>query len=182
MEKVTDLLRMSGPGIYCIRNPKNGKAYIVYSSGDMLASIAGVMSELKDRGFKIAAMNKDRDNLVVEILENGGDIETLKLHVEYWINQYQLDGWTLYDPARRKYLQYKVVVEIPLGSKKFVEVVLKNTRNDMKIVGRFKDIEEANMFISECYGEESNPFRYPVYANNSLTREYLGSQIRGMIK
>jgi hypothetical protein len=100
------------------------------------------------------------------------DIETLKLHCEYYRDQYMDKGWTELLPPGRGALKYKPrVVVAPDFS--CMEVRLVTTRGDSdKVVGRFKTTAEAQEFVMVYYGS-GNQYCLPVFATNSLTREYL---------
>ncbi len=110
--------------------------------------------------------------LELRVLSVTTDIETLKLHCEYWRDQYINRGWTELLPPGRGALRYKPrVVVAPDFS--CMEVRLVNARGDSdKVVGRFKTTTEAQEFVMVYYGS-GNQYCLPVFATNSLTREYL---------
>lgn len=109
--------------------------------------------------------------LELEILSVTTDIETLKLHVEYWKDKYRNMGYSDLMVIKRKTLQYDVrtLVAPDLSG---VNVELISARGDRKVVGKFKTLTEAKEFIMLYYGED-NSYRLPVYAVNSLTKEFM---------
>lgn len=109
--------------------------------------------------------------LELEILSVTTDIETLKLHAEYWRDKYRNIGYDELADVSRKTLQYKVrtLVTPDLSG---VNVELVTARGDSKVVGKFKTLAEAKEFIMLYYGKD-NKYRLPVYAVNSLTKEFL---------
>lgn len=99
----------------------------------------------------------------------GLDIETLKLHAEYY-RQYYIDRGYVGMGSPRKVIRYKVRM-LPSRDFKFIDVELVTTRGDkVGVVGRFKNRGEAGAFIETYYGTD-NPFKLPVYACNSDTKE-----------
>jgi hypothetical protein len=99
------------------------------------------------------------------------DIETLKLHTEYWRDEFQKRGVAELLPRGRKTLQYEVrcVVDEDYD---WVDIVLVSARGDKKIVGKFRTMVEATEFVEAYYGSD-NPYLLPVYAVNSRTSEYI---------
>lgn len=109
--------------------------------------------------------------LDLQILSVTTDIETLKLHVEYWKDKYRNMGYSDLIKPCRKTLQYNVrtLVAPDLSG---VNVELVTARGDRKVVGKFKTLKEAEEFIMLYYGDD-NGYRLPVYAANSLTKEFM---------
>ena len=118
--------------------------------------------------------------LTMEIVSAEADIETLKLHTEYYRNLYHtvLRHRTV-NPYGRRVIAYSVRIT-PNGDFKYVDVELVTARGDSKVVGRFKNIQKAKEFIEISYGSD-NPFRLPVYAWNSDTKEFLLEQQKKML-
>lgn len=179
MYEVSQFLDIPKSGIFSLSNAQSGMVYIGYSS-NLLPHVVNIIEELRVGGFRVPQMNEDKHLLKFSVLETGDDIETLKLHVKYWENWYKADGWTMYEPAKRKYLEYKVVIDVSLDEEA-CDVVLINTRRDRKIVGRFENISEATGFIIDYYNSDINPYNYPIYAANALTKACIMNQIRGIV-
>ena len=115
---------------------------------------------------------KGQAGIKITIRSAGADIETLKLHVEYYRDYYRkTDGYVLLLSHNRKTIEYKVRI-VPTNDLKKVDVELVTARGDSKVVGRFKDIRAARDFVDNYYGSD-NPYNLPVYAANSDTRNYL---------
>lgn len=146
--------------VYGVVDELSGRFYVNYmvSAGasigklyDLFAGVAG------DYQFKVLSVTTD--------------IETLKLHTEYWRESYRGLGWAELYPAGRKSLQY-VVRALVDGDYDTVQVCLVNSRGDRKVVGVFGNMGEAGIFIETCYAAD-NSVNLPVYAANSRTREFL---------
>jgi hypothetical protein len=117
------------------------------------------------------------DALQLRVLSVSTDIETLKLHTEYWRDWYLARGFTDLLPRGRKALQYEVrcVVDEDYD---WVDIVLVSARGDKKVVGKFRTMGEATEFV-EMYYAGDNPYHLPVYAANSRTREFLQEMGKG---
>lgn len=109
--------------------------------------------------------------ITLEVMSAGADLETLKLHTEYYRDFYSKSSRVLLQAHLRKTVQYSVRV-VPAIGFKFIHVELVNARGDSKFVGRFKNSKDAKDFVAAYYGKD-NPFRFPVYAANSDTKEFL---------
>lgn len=109
--------------------------------------------------------------ITMSIVSARADLETLKLHVEWYRDYYSKLGYKMMVQYKRKSIQYKVRC-IPSLDFKGADVELVTARGGSKIVGRFKNIGEAKSFIETYYGLD-NPFKFPVYAFNSDTKMYL---------
>jgi hypothetical protein len=111
-----------------------------------------------------------RPTLKFRVLVATSDPTTLKLQTEYYRNMYIALGYTEMMGSRRKTLQYRVRVVVAPDFKG-MDVQLVSARGDGFTVGRFATKIEARVFALEYYGD--NPYRFPVYSTNSLTRELL---------
>lgn len=118
--------------------------------------------------------------ITLEVVSAGADLETLKLHTEYYRELYRRSGLVLLQTHLRKTVQYKVRV-IPSPDFKHMDVELVTARGDSKFVGRFKSAREAKDFIETCYASD-NPFRLPVYALNSATKEFVLEQQKKLLE
>jgi hypothetical protein len=108
----------------------------------------------------------------LEVFSVGADLETLKLHTEYYRDYYSRQpGLILLQAHLRKTVQYDVRA-VPCDDFKSFKVELVTARGDSKMVGKFDNSAEAKAFIETYYGED-NPFRFPVYALNCDTKQFL---------
>lgn len=112
-----------------------------------------------------------QSGVTMEVVSAGADIETLKLHTEYYRDYYIRQGFTSIQSHSRKAIQYRVRA-VPSSDFKFVDVELVSARGDAKFVGRFRSMRLAGEFIETYYGTD-NPFKLPVYAANSDTKLFL---------
>jgi len=106
-----------------------------------------------------------QSGLTLRVESTGSDLETLKLHTEYYRNMYSKHIY------KRKALVYRVRV-VPSSGFKMMDVRLVSARGEERVVGRFKTAREASDFIDMYYGED-NPFRLPVYSVNADTKAFL---------
>lgn len=119
-----------------------------------------------------------QSNIRLEVLSAGADIETLRLHAEFYRKYYSDLGYEV--APGRKTLQYRVRI-IPGKDFKTSDVEVVSARGEGKLVGRFKTIGEAQDFIETYYGTD-NPLKLPVYAVNSATKEFLAMRNKKMLK
>lgn len=110
--------------------------------------------------------------VTMEVVSAGADLETLKLHTEYYRSLYgSSGGYTLLQSHLRKAVSHRVRV-VPSPDLKVVDVEIVTARGDSKIVGKFKNTREASEFIETYYGTD-NQFKFPVYAVNADTKALL---------
>lgn len=103
------------------------------------------------------------------------DIETLKLHTEYYKDLYGSRGYGELIPYGRKAIQYRVRMVASEGAR-FMDVEVVPARGgEGKIVGRFRKKGEARAFIETYYGPD-NQLCFPVVARNSDTKEFMEAQ------
>lgn len=114
--------------------------------------------------------------LELRVLVDTNDLTTLKLHTEYYRNIYLEKGYSELIVRGRKTLEYNVRVVVAPDFK-YVDVELVTARGAGTVVARFKTRAEANDFVMAYYGAD-NPYRFPVYASNSLTKEFLAKRDR----
>lgn len=152
--------------------PKSGVVIVSGDAGTYVGYTLNVGAELQD----IYNLFRGVRGLSLRIVSQVSDIETLKLHTEYYRKLFHEDlGSPKIVEYKRKVIQYavRVVPEPGLGS---VRVELVTARGDSKIVGLFDNIKEANGFVAACYSKKG--ICYPVYAINKKTREYIEGQFR----
>jgi hypothetical protein len=148
--------------------PKSGVVVLTKNDSVLVSYTVSMGADLED----MYNLFKGQTGISMRVFSAGADIETLKLHTEYYRKFYH--SRLCYRPLmeyQRKVIQYKVRT-IPSHDFKKVDVELVTARGDGKIVGKFKNIKEAKEFIETCYGPD-NSFRFPVYALNSATKEFL---------
>lgn len=146
--------------VFAILDRKGCRVYINYSI-NLIGAIPRLWEECSRAGT----------TLELEVLSVTTDIETLKLHTEYWRDRYSRVGYAELLPRGRKVLQYDVRCLVD-GDYDGVDVMLVSARGDRKVVGKFKTMEEAVEFVDMCYGAD-NSYNLPVYAVNSRTREFM---------
>lgn len=146
--------------------PESGVVILRKGSSVLVSYTTSMGAEL----LELYTQFKGKSGYSIEVLSVGADIETLKLHTEYYRELYGATGHS------RKALQYRVRI-VPEVRMRWVDVQLVSARGDSKVVGRFQSIPEAKSFIETCYGSD-NPFRFPVYACNQATKELLLEQAK----
>jgi hypothetical protein len=117
-------------------------------------------------------MFRGQSGIHLEVVSAGADIETLKLHTEYYRKLYHTKlACKPIEEYSRKALQYRVRM-VPSPDLKGMDVEVVTARGDSKVVGRFKDRVVAKDFIETYYGTD-NDLCFPVYGANSATKELL---------
>lgn len=148
--------------VFLLQNKQEKLVYINYSENFPLA-LARLYEELNGKSGTEA--------LELDIVSVTTDIETLKLHTQYWRDHYRNIEYSDLIPIGRKSIEYSVrsLVASDLST---INVELVTARGIRKVVGRFKTQKEADDFILTYYAED-NYYRLPVYAVNSLTKEFI---------
>lgn len=126
---------------------------------------------LKARIGQILTMDEDilKDDTRLVIFCTGfSDSEYKRIYAQYYLDKLIEDGYRSISPTDR-YINYKVKVQFSELLDEAL-VVLENTRKDKKIVGVFKDIEEAQSFVDEYYPVGS--IVQPIYALNEGTKRW----------
>ena len=156
---IVDLARIPKAGVYLLLDDESRNFYVGYTvdMGSALARVYEMAARLPALGFCM--------------LTEGDDLVSLKLHTEYYRNMYLGVGYKEIMAPGRKSLQYRVRVVVAPDYRN-IDVELVTARGLSKVVGRFRTKAEAQDFVMYSYGED-NPYRLPVYATNSLTREVL---------
>lgn len=160
---VVDLARLPKAGVYIVVDEVARTFHVNYtlSMGSALARVYDLVGGRSALSFRTMSVTTD--------------LITLKLHTEYYRNIYLDMGYTDMVYSGRKHLQYKVRIVVAPDFKN-IDVELVTARGEGMIVGRFKTRNEARDFALVYY-DSGNPYRLPVYALNSLTRE-LVSEVR----
>src|SRR5690348_15910445 len=148
--------------------PKSGVVILTKNDSILVSYTTSMGADLQE----MYNLFKGQTGIRIRVLSAGADIETLKLHTEYYRKFYHSKlGYRQLIDYQRKAIKYSVRT-IPSYNFKGIDVELVTARGDSKIVGRFKNDKEAREFINNCYAGD-NPFRFPVYALNSDTKEFL---------
>lgn len=157
---LNDMLAIPKQCVLIVLDRENWKAFVNYT---------------QNAGFALAGLYTDfrrATNLELLVVSAGADIETLKLHTEYYRQYYHSRlCYGELKPRARKAVWYRARV-VPSLDLKGVDVELVNARGESSIVGRFKNIGEGKAFI-ETYYTADNSFKLPVYALNSATKEFV---------
>lgn len=146
--------------ILIVVDEANMKASVNYTTSPGL-HLAGLYSELNGRGA----------TLELFVVSAGADIETLKLHTEYYRSYYQRIGYEELRPKARKAIQYRVRA-VPALDIKGIDVELVSARGEVRVVGKFRNMGDAKSFIETYYGTD-NSFKLPVYAINADTKAFM---------
>lgn len=154
---ILDLARLPREGVYLVVDEAARTFHVNYtlSMGSALARVYDLVG--------------GRSTLSLRVLSATSDLITLKLHTEYYRNIYLGMGYTDMVYRGRKPLAYRVRIVVAPDFKN-IDVELVTARGEGMIVGRFGTRNEARDFALVYY-DSGNPYRLPVYALNSLTRE-----------
>ena len=163
---IAEFLGLPRCAVFAVEDRATRCFYINYTT-----SMGQSLARLYDQwggGSRVSALE-------FRVLSVTTDIETLKLHCEYYRDQYIKEGWGELLSAGRTSLKYRTTVLIaPDFSCMEVRLVTARGNSD-KVVGRFKIAVEAQEFVMVYYGP-ANPYCLPVFATNSLTKEYLSKK------
>lgn len=163
-----EFLDLPRSAVLIVTDEQAGLAWINYSTNVPL-SLSRLYEQFAGR------------DLSLDWCSAGADIETLKLHTEYYRERYhQNQGYKELIPYGRKAIQYKVR-SVPAADFKRMGVEIVTARGENSIVGVFKNKMEANSFIETYYGT-ANPFNLPVYAWNSDTKEFVLNEQNKLLK
>lgn len=165
---IKNLVKIKVGGVFGLVDKKSKRAYIGYS-GNILGSVSRVVAEVLGGVFKYRNIDLNRFDL--DVLESGVNIETAKLHHQYWVDGFKARGYEIINAGGKKPSRVRARLFYSPG---IVEARLVNTRGDSCLVGVFLTKAEATEFIETYYGEH-NTYQYPVIATNSLTKERVGS-------
>lgn len=163
---IVDLAGLPRACVYSVVDIETNRFYVNYSA-NMAGALSRLWEEVGNRG----------GTLEFTVLTASTDIETLKLHTEYWRDVMVGRGMTELLPRGRKTLQYEVRCVVD-DDYDWVDIVLVSARGDKKVVGKFRTMAEAVEFV-EMYYAGDNSYRLPVYAVNSRTSEYVMGSGKG---
>lgn len=123
--------------VYAIINDLNKTCSVLHSNN--LQSRLGVILEANEIGSRL---------VILDVLD---DLEHKLLLCEKYKIALSQQGYSILN--KRSYINYKVSIQY---SKRFhsVLVVLYNKRRDKKIVGEFKNINDAKEFVKQYYSDE----------------------------
>lgn len=155
--------------------PKTGVIVLRKGNSVLVSYTTSMGSELLD----LYNQFRGQTGISLEVFSVGVDTETLKLHTEYYRQYYSDKGLSTLIQYHRKAIQYRVRI-IPNKDIRFMDVELVSARGDSRTVGRFGSADEAKDFVATYYGDD-NPFKFPVYAVNSLTIDMLRRNGAGLL-
>lgn len=158
--------------------PRTGVVILKKSDSVLVSYTTSMGADLEE----MYNLFRGQSGITMLVVSAGADIETLKLHTEYYRRHYHsVLAHSTITPYNRKALLYRIRL-VPSDDFKWVDVELVTARGDgAKFVGRFKTTREANDFIETYYGTD-NPFKLPVYARNSDTKEFLLKMQKKMLE
>lgn len=157
---ITELLALPPRCVWIVVRPEERLVYVGYT-----LSIGSVLGRLYEEFSSPATLR---------IESAMQDEESLRLHTEWYWNQYRNMGYSEWLPRGRKTIEYKVRI-VASSDFRFIDVELVAARGRSKVVGRFKNRREALDFMQFAYGPD-NDFRFPVYAFNDLTKSFLAKE------
>lgn len=166
---VKDLLGLPEGCTFALYNPKKKKVQL-FVCKNALIRIPQIINDLRNNEHSIRELCEDVRDLELIILETSNDYGMLRLHMQYWYDYVKNIGLETY--KRHTYLKYKSRVNVGYDydgvQRVFVELV--NRRNESFVVGVFEKMNEAKEFQKQYF--DTQKYVFPVYANNSLTKNY----------
>lgn len=161
---INEFLALPRSCVFSIEDVAGKRIYINYSEG-IASSLARLWEELQKEV-------RAGTTLKLSVLEVSNDLEHLRLFTEYWrAHYYRNIGYDMLFVAARAAIKYDVV-KMVASDFKTIQVCLKSARGARKVVGLFKTHKDADQFIEEYYGAP-NPFHFPIYALNDLTKSHI---------
>ena len=119
---------------------------------------------------------RGQTGIEMRVYSEGVDLETLRLHTEYYRKVYVSKGFSMIIDPLRKAVKFRVRM-VPSPDFKHFNVEIVSARGDSRVVGKFKSNKEAKGFIETYYGTD-NPLVFPVYAANTDTKVFLQEQTK----
>jgi len=153
----TELINLSKPGVYILKNSNNKSCYVCYSSN---------ISTNLVRYLHL-------DNFEFELLEIVIDPKLLRMRCQYWIDYYSNLGYTVLSKRTSQLkLRIDVLRDFRLGYSDYALFYVKIVYTSYKsvIVGIFSSKSECDSFIARNYS--NNQVYNIIKADNNLTREY----------
>lgn len=164
-----NLAELPQSAVFAIVNHRSKRVFVSYSM-NLTVRIGQIYSDLMEY------INNKNERLKLEILDANPDIEHSPLFVQYWVDYYTSQGYTFYRTLRVfKKLKPSLRVSKDLRN---VQVVLYDKGYRATTVGVFDTVPEAKAFIQQYYATSINPYCYPIYSTNNLTKSFLGMDVR----
>jgi hypothetical protein len=168
MMKVSELLCMPEECVYALVCHENKRFMVGYTT-HLLSALSRMRHDLETPKYRV--LKSDIENVVLEILETGiQNLHDKKVKTSYYVQKYIEEGYQQYIPSNS--VKYEVHTDIfGIGGFTYFVVYLKDRRKNKVIVGLFRNADERDKFLTECYpgGKVSGIH----YANNSYTINYM---------
>lgn len=155
-----DFLNQPKECLFVLVNEKDKRVYVSFSTR-FHARLGTIMEQLRDGTWRWKDMIRDRKKLSLAILET----TVQKNFVKYYKEQFQKNGYTVYNDKEKLPLVYKFRIDY---SQRKVLVVAVNARNDKTVLGRFDTYEAARGFL--LYVRHNNPSNSLVFSINGVRK------------
>jgi hypothetical protein len=147
MDMFQEFLNLPKQAIFALVNERDKKVYVSFSM-TFHVRLGSILGQFRDGSWRWKDMIRDRKKLSLVILETS----IQKNFVKYYKEQFQKNGYTVYNEKEKLPLWYEFKINYSLRK---VLVVAVNARNDKTVLGRFNTYEEARGFL--LYIKHNNP-------------------------
>lgn len=139
---LSSIQNLARPCIYALVHNSRRRVYLSQTT-NLLNAISRLLKDLDGPAPKYRRLSKDRNNILLVVLENCDNSEIRMIHLKGWVAHYRNTGYRFYN--RPKYIEYKT--KIYINSSGRVEVRLVNRRNDFTCIETFDILEKAEEFL-----------------------------------
>lgn len=144
--KMKDLLKLSNKALVAFINPITKKIWITYTNS-IVTSLERNTTLLAQGMHSIKALNADKDDLEVVILEQHSSMRYLKYKIKSYYDSYINNGYSLYKEELLS-IGWKFQYKIYNNSERKVKLYLVgNCRNNKILIGEFENIAKCKEFM-----------------------------------
>ena len=166
MIELKSLISLPNSGVAAFVNHDDRKVFLFHSTC-LVEAIARHIKAINTGMIDSVELQKDRNKLTFELLEEQGNTLALPVRIRYWRDLYLGKGYGLYRPKNG--VRYTLRVDYEHNANVLVTAV--NTRHTAYIIGVFRNLGLAHQWVDNTFKDKS--YIIPQYANNSLTKSYL---------
>jgi len=170
-----DLLDLPSKGVIALISDSR-KEVCVYQGSNVRMLLSRVLNEIKGNHHKYI---EQPDSFRLEVLSGTvKDLTVRFIETMYWQDHYKNLGYKVLN--YRNYI--KLEPRLVYHRSGNLMVMLTTRRYESMVVGVFNKRDQADIFIQEVYGKDTNPYCFPVLANNNLTKQYIETLSNGIPK
>ncbi len=149
---ITNLIQLTGSGVYCFINDSSKKVYIGYGI-NILNSLQRILTQYKSnslpsRTLQNEFLNLEYRNICLLDTNNKSTSFVLKVLATQWINKYKELGYEVLN--NKLPVNYEIMSYIELDE---IVVVLRTKNRKEVVLGRFKSNSDSEQFMSRISNE-----------------------------